>query len=57
MIALAINIAFIVMFIKNFDSKKIPYDIERRVRLDKMTKEEAKKYLAPRDKNFDMYKQ
>lgn len=45
------------MFIKNFDSKKIPYDIERRVRLDKMTKEEAKKYLAPRDKNFDMYKQ
>ena len=54
--AIAINIAFMVMFVKNFDSKKIPTEIDRRVRLDKMSAEDAKKYLGPRDQKFDVYK-
>jgi len=44
------------MFVKNFDSKKIPAEIDRRVRLDKMSAEDAKKYLGPRDQKFDVYK-
>jgi hypothetical protein len=37
------------MFVNNFDSKKIPVNIDRKVRLGKMTEKEAKKYLEPRD--------
>jgi hypothetical protein len=44
------------MYMKNFDAKKIPADIDRKVRLDKMTEEESKLFLGPRDEKFDLYK-
>lgn len=41
---------------KCFDSKVIPLDIDRRVRLGKMTKREAAKYKVPIDEKFFGYK-
>lgn len=35
--SIIVNVAFQVMFTRNFDSKKIPADIDRKVRLGKMS--------------------
>lgn len=54
--SIIVNIAFQVMFIKEFDSKKIPTKIDRKVRLFKMSDEEAKQYLGPKDEQFNLFK-
>jgi len=41
------------MFAKHFDSKKIPTEIDRKVRLGKMDKADAIKYLEARDEKFN----
>lgn len=44
------------MFVRNFDSKRLPVEIDRKVRLDKMKKEESLRYLGPRDEKFTEFK-
>ena len=39
--AIIVNIAFHRTFIVNFDSLKVPIEIERKVRLNKMSKQES----------------
>lgn len=50
--AIVINIVFQINFQKAFNSKKIPAEIDRRVRLGKMTKTESKKYMVEKDDKF-----
>jgi hypothetical protein len=51
-----INIAFHWNFIRRFDSMRIIMEYERRWRLGKMTKAEAKKHVEPIDYDFSVYK-
>ncbi len=50
--AIIINLVFQINFQKAFNSKKIPSEIDRRVRLGKMTKAESKKYMVEKDEKF-----
>ena len=45
--AIVVNIAFHRTFIVNFDSQTVPIEIERRVRLGKMSKQESLKFKCP----------
>lgn len=56
LMAIVINFAFQIHFFKWFDSNRIPAEIDRRVRLGKMTKKEAAKHLAPVDNQFSVFK-
>jgi hypothetical protein len=55
-LAIIVNVAFQAWFAKSFNSKKLPYIIDRKVRLGKMTKKEAKKHLEDRDAKFISHK-
>ena len=54
--AIIVNIVFAIWFGRHFNSKKIPDDIERRVRLNKMTRAEAKKHMVDKDEKFIHHK-
>lgn len=54
--AIIIHVTFQVMFTRKFATRKIPYDIDRKVRLDKMDKYEARAYLTAKDEKFSQYK-
>jgi hypothetical protein len=56
-LALIVNFAFQIWFYKEFNTKKLPYDIERRIRLFKMTEAEGKKHKVDRDPKFTEHKQ
>ena len=44
--AIIINVVFQIWFAKSFNEKKFPAEIERRVRLFKMTRAEARKHMV-----------
>jgi len=54
--AIIINLSFHFSFQKKFNTNVIPKDIDRRVRLNKMTKREAQKHRQPIDANFNLFK-
>jgi small-conductance mechanosensitive channel len=54
--AIILNIVFQCWFARSFNQKKFPADIERRVRLDKMTREEARKHMVDKDEKFITHK-
>lgn len=56
LMAIIINIAFQINFNRKFDSKRVPLKIERKIRLGKMTRQEAQQFLEPVDDKFNNYK-
>ena len=61
--ALAVTGAFIVLnlvyqcvFLKYFDSKMIPMEIERKIRRGKLSRSQAKYNMVPKDARFNAYK-
>jgi hypothetical protein len=54
--AIILNIVFQCWFSRSFNEKKFPADIERRVRLGKMTREEARKHMVDKDEKFIAHK-
>ena len=54
--ALIINIVFQCHFLKRFDSRRLPMEWERRVRLGKKKRSEVQKYVEPIDLEFNKYK-
>lgn len=57
MISVIVNLAFAITFRQGFNSKVLPVDKDRRIRLNKMTKREASKYLIPIDEQFNIFQQ
>jgi L-lactate permease len=54
--AIIINIAFAISFKRKFNSHVLPVDMDRRVRLGKISYREAWKHRKPIDENFNLFK-
>jgi hypothetical protein len=55
-LAIGVNVSFQIWFDNSFNSKKYPDLIERKVRLFKMTRSEAKKHMVWKDERFIAHK-
>lgn len=55
-LAILVNVSFQLWFDNSFNNKKYPDIIERKVRLFKMTRAEAKKHMVWKDERFIAHK-